>query len=46
MLPPYYEKLKKIILTVHKYDLPEFIEIPITNGSNEYLNWINESVNI
>ena len=26
----YPEKIQKIILTLHKYDLPEFIEIPIT----------------
>lgn len=40
----YFEKIKKIVLTLHKYDLPEFIEIPITNGSIEYLDWIDESL--
>ena len=38
-----YEKIKKIVLTLHKYDLPEFVEIPITNGYEEYLDWIDES---
>lgn len=38
-----FEKLQKIILTLHKYDLPEIIEIPITGGFKEYLNWIDES---
>lgn len=38
-----YEKLQKIILTLHKYDLPEIIEIPITGGFREYLDWIDES---
>ena len=41
-----FEKVKKIVTTLHKYDLPEFIEIPVTNGSSEYLNWIDESVKI
>ncbi len=39
-----FEKVEKIILTLHKYDLPELIEIPITGGFTDYLNWINESV--
>ena len=38
-----FEKIEKIILTLHKYDLPEFIEIPITNGFEKYLDWIEES---
>lgn len=40
----YSEKIKKIVTTMHKYDLPEFIEIPITNGSKDYLDWIDESL--
>ena len=39
-----YEKIKKIVMTLHKYDLPEFIEIPITGGLEDYLKWIDESV--
>ena len=27
----------------HSYDLPEIIEIPITNGTKEYLKWIDKS---
>ena len=38
-----FEKIQKIVLTLHKYDLPEFIEIPITNGSRDYLGWIDGS---
>lgn len=38
-----FEKIQKIVLTLHKYDLPEFIEIPITNGSRDYLDWIDGS---
>lgn len=39
-----YEKVKKIVFTLHKYDLPEFIEIPITGGFEGYLGWIDESI--
>ena len=38
-----YEKIKKIVLTIHKYELPELIEIPITDGHKDYLEWIDES---
>ena len=38
-----FEKVQKIVLTLHKYDLPEFVEIPIIGGSNDYLRWIEES---
>lgn len=39
-----FEKIQKIVLTLHKYDLPELVEIPVTNGFEDYLGWINESV--
>lgn len=32
------------IRELHSYELPECIEIPIENGSTEYLEWIGESV--
>lgn len=38
-----YEKVKKIVLTLHKYDLPELIEIPVMGGYEDYLGWIDES---
>jgi periplasmic divalent cation tolerance protein len=28
----------------HPYDLPELIALPITAGSQAYLNWIDESI--
>jgi periplasmic divalent cation tolerance protein len=28
----------------HTYDTPEFIVIPVVGGSEEYLDWVNESV--
>ncbi|MFH0762951.1 MAG: divalent-cation tolerance protein CutA [Candidatus Omnitrophota bacterium] len=41
------ENTAEIITTVkslHSYDVPEIIALPITTGLEPYLNWINESV--
>lgn len=32
------------IKEIHSYDLPECIVVPLENGSEEYLKWIEESV--
>lgn len=37
-------ELQKTIKGLHSYELPEIIDVPITGGLKEYLNWINESV--
>jgi periplasmic divalent cation tolerance protein len=29
---------------LHRYDVPEFIVVPISAGSREYLAWVSESV--
>ena len=39
-----FEKVQKIVLSLHKYDLPELIEISVTGGFEDYLGWIDESV--
>jgi len=36
--------LKKELLKIHPYDVPEFIVLPILKGSPDYLNWIQRSV--
>ena len=37
-----FEKVKESIISLHPYELPEIISIPIENGLDGYLNWINE----
>lgn len=37
-----FESIQKIIKSIHNYENPEIIELPITKGSSEYLKWINE----
>ena len=32
------------VKSLHSYDVPEIIAIPIIGGSTDYLNWIEESV--
>lgn len=38
------EKVRAAILELHSYQLPECIAIAMDGGSDEYLNWIEESV--
>jgi periplasmic divalent cation tolerance protein len=36
--------LEKLILAEHPYDTAEFIALPISQGSQRYLDWITNSV--
>lgn len=38
-----FEKVKSKIKELHSYDLPEIIQLDITNASKEYLKFIGES---
>jgi periplasmic divalent cation tolerance protein len=37
------EELTKTILTLHPYEVPEVIAVPIVGGSPSYLKWLDES---
>jgi periplasmic divalent cation tolerance protein len=39
-----YDEIEQFITRHHSYDVPEIIAIPIQNGSNAYLHWIDEIV--
>lgn len=39
-----YQEVENEIKQNHTYETPEIIQIPIVNGSREYLGWINDSV--
>lgn len=39
-----YTDVEKVILTLHPYELPEIIAVPIEAGLPNYIHWINESV--
>ena len=38
-----FPKAEKRIKELHSYDNPCVIQIPVTNGSKEYLDWVEES---
>ena len=38
------DRLRERILELHPYDTPEFVALPVTGGSEAYLQWIGESV--
>jgi periplasmic divalent cation tolerance protein len=37
-------ELQRLVKRLHSYDVPEFIVLPIVDGSREYLGWLMESV--
>ena len=37
-------RVQGAIQEMHSYDLPECIVVPVTDGSVDYLNWIDDSV--
>lgn len=38
-----FMKIVKRIKSLHSYAVPEIIELKITKGNKDYLNWITES---
>ncbi len=38
------EKLKDRLLTLHPYDVPELLLLPVSYGLDKYLDWIARSV--
>lgn len=39
-----YEELEKAIKETHPYETPEIIAMPITAGSKDYLEWLNNEL--
>lgn len=39
-----FRKLKRRILALHKYELPEIVSLKIDDGYQQYLDWIDEQV--
>ena len=39
-----FERLWQTIRELHSYEIPECVELAITDGSEAYLTWIEESV--
>jgi periplasmic divalent cation tolerance protein len=39
-------ELQNEVLSLHSYDTPEFVVLPIVAGSEDYLKWLGESVEL
>jgi periplasmic divalent cation tolerance protein len=39
-----FEALSAAIRARHPYELPEIIEVPLSNGLPAYLDWLNQSL--
>lgn len=37
-------ELQRLVKKLHSYDVPEFVVVPIVDGSRAYLEWLMESV--
>ncbi|MEN6375904.1 MAG: divalent-cation tolerance protein CutA [Smithella sp.] len=35
-----YQELEKVIISLHSYETPEIVAVPIVQGSREYLSWL------
>ena len=36
-----FEKLEKLIISLHPYDVPEIVSVEISEGNQAYLEWIS-----
>lgn len=41
-----FSALETLIRSHHPYELPEIVAVPIDTGLKDYLNWIDESLDI
>jgi periplasmic divalent cation tolerance protein len=39
-----FDELQRAIESVHSYEVPEIIAVPIQGGSRKYLGWLSESL--
>jgi periplasmic divalent cation tolerance protein len=38
-----FEQLALVVKSLHPYDIPEIIALPVATGLSDYMNWIVES---
>ena len=39
-----WEEIKNVIISVHPYDIPEILAIPIVKGETKFLGWLLEQL--
>ncbi len=35
-----FERLTEVVKTMHSYDVPEILALPVVEGSKDYLDWL------
>jgi periplasmic divalent cation tolerance protein len=43
-LEPQIEAVQRRVAALHPYELPEFVVLPVSTGSERYLDWIRANV--
>ena len=38
-----YPEIEDLINSIHSYEVPEIIAVPVTTGSRDYLAWIDDN---
>jgi len=38
------DKITKLVKSLHSYDVPEIISLPVAGGNKTYLEWINDCI--
>jgi len=41
-----FEAVRNVIESLHSYEVPEIISLPLENGSTKYLKWIEDSLKV
>jgi periplasmic divalent cation tolerance protein len=39
-----YHELEKAIRSIHPYEVPEIVALPIVSGSQSYLDWLEQEI--
>ncbi len=42
----HFDKIRDKVRQLHSYDTPEIISVEISNGNQDYLDWIDKAVSI
>ena len=41
-----FKRIMAMVKSIHSYETPEIIALPIADGNLEYLNWIRQSIKV
>ncbi len=39
-----FDKITKVVKSLHSYEVPEIISLPISGGNKTYLDWIDDCI--